>query len=723
MISKASALAILTLMGGMLLAAGAQVGFASTSPNWTTGLRAVPPGNAGADPNPSLNAITCPSAGNCVVVGYYTDSAGHTRGLLLVQSSDVWSDGIEAPLPIDAGTDPSVSINAVSCVSAGNCVAVGRYRDSAGHSQGLLLTQSSGAWTAAKAPLPGDSAADPSASLNGVSCASAKSCAAVGSYKNASGEQGLVLDEDSGSWTAAKVTPPGDAGANPLVSLDSVSCPAAGNCVAIGSYRDSFTQNQVLLTTESSGAWSAAAQPPLPSDATTGGGHGLRAVSCPSVGNCAVTGYYYDSSIHTQGLLLSEFSGTWTAQKAALPSDAGTDPSANVVSVSCPATGECSAGGYYNDASGHEQALLVNESAGAWAGGIEALLPPDVGADPGAEIAGVSCTSPGTCSAAGFYRDASAHIQGLLLSESAGSWSTGIRASLPGDAGTNPFAELSALSCASAGSCTAINSYEDNSGHGQGLLVSAAPASPALSLSAPPEGAVGRELGPAGVGAALSGGASPLGTITFTVFGPQPAAPGSCSSGGALIGAASVSGDGTYRPPAGFTPTRSGHYWWYAAYGGDTSDNPAASACGASMAETVVTAPLRLTHLTQSHRRWRRGNKLPRIARSKRPPLGTTFGFTLSKRARVRFSFAKQTRGRRAGRRCVLHRRKGRRCTRLAKPRTLVLSGHAGRNRVRFQGRISKRRRLKPGSYKVTVTAADSSGQRSAARSLRFTIV
>jgi hypothetical protein len=31
-----------------------------------------------------------------------------------------------------------------------------------------------------------------------------------------------------------------------------------------------------------------------------------------------------------------------------------------------------------------------------------------------------------------------------------------------------------------------------------------------------------------------------------------------------------------------------GHYWWYASYGGDASDNPAASTCGPSMAETVV---------------------------------------------------------------------------------------------------------------------------------------
>ena len=33
-----------------------------------------------------------------------------------------------------------------------------------------------------------------------------------------------------------------------------------------------------------------------------------------------------------------------------------------------------------------------------------------------------------------------------------------------------------------------------------------------------------------------------------------------------------------------------GEYWWYASYGGDTSDNSTASLCGAGMAKTVVAA-------------------------------------------------------------------------------------------------------------------------------------
>ena len=63
--------------------------------------------------------------------------------------------------------------------------------------------------------------------------------------------------------------------------------------------------------------------------------------------------------------------------------------------------------------------------------------------------------------------------------------------------------------------------------------------------------------------------------------------------------------------------------------------------------------------------------------------------------------------------------RKGKR---FKKAGTLTFAGRTGLNRVIFQGRISRRQRLKPGRYKLTVTAKHGS-MRSKPRSLRFTIV
>jgi hypothetical protein len=116
-------------------------------------------------------------------------------------------------------------------------------------------------------------------------------------------------------------------------------------------------------------------------------------------------------------------------------------------------------------------------------------------------------------------------------------------------------------------------------------------AGPSLgSLSAPGSGTAGTLIDKSSISAVLSGGASPTGTVTFKVFGPSSTAPTDCTTGGTTVGTASVSGNTTYHPSAGFTPPSAGDYWWYASYGGDSSNNSASSTCGASMAETVVTA-------------------------------------------------------------------------------------------------------------------------------------
>jgi hypothetical protein len=52
---------------------------------------------------------------------------------------------------------------------------------------------------------------------------------------------------------------------------------------------------------------------------------------------------------------------------------------------------------------------------------------------------------------------------------------------------------------------------------------------------------------------------------------------------------------------------------------------------------------------------------------------------------------------------------------------TLTFSAHVGTNKVRFEGRISKHKKLKPGSYTLLVTAT-ASREHSTPRTLHFTI-
>ncbi|HUO70668.1 MAG TPA: hypothetical protein VMU39_07815 [Solirubrobacteraceae bacterium] len=174
----------------------------------------------------------------------------------------------------------------------------------------------------------------------------------------------------------------------------------------------------------------------------------------------------------------------------------------------------------------------------------------------------------------------------MLLSEAAGVWSTGVHAVMPANA--NPGMSFGSLSCASARDCAAVGDYRDSSGHNQGLLLSAAAVSPILTVSVPASGTVGTPIDPSALIGRLSGGADPWGTLVFTVFGPQASPPSACASSSSSVGAAAVSGDGSYTPASGFTAARAGTYWWYASYSGDNSDNPVASTCGAGMAHTEV---------------------------------------------------------------------------------------------------------------------------------------
>jgi len=450
-------------------AAGAATAPANAAATTLTAAEAVLPAKAGSNPRVFMNSVSCASAGNCTAVGAYDDSSRHQQGLLLTQTAGTWTRGVKPPLPASAGSNPGTNVYSVSCASAGNCTAVGGYDDSSRHQQGLLLTQTSGTWTAVKAPLPAGAAANPQALVKSVSCASARNCTATGFYANRSGGfRALVLTKTSGTWTAARAPVPAGAAANPDDFLGAVSCTSAGNCAATGDYLDRLGRDQGLLLTKTSGTWTAV-KAPLPAGTVFDPFADVNSVSCTSAGNCTATGTYSDNSDHRQGLLLTQTAGTWAAVQAPLPAHPRFNPNVILNSVSCTSAGNCTAVGGYLDSSNHSPGLLLTQTAGTWAA-ARPPLPAGAASDPGAGVFSVSCASAGNCTAVGGYTDSSGKEQGLVLTRTAGTWAAA-RAPLPANAGSNPRAGLGAVSCASAGNCTATGGYTDSSGARQGLLV------------------------------------------------------------------------------------------------------------------------------------------------------------------------------------------------------------------------------------------------------------
>jgi hypothetical protein len=142
-----------------------------------------------------------------------------------------------------------------------------------------------------------------------------------------------------------------------------------------------------------------------------------------------------------------------------------------------------------------------------------------------------------------------------------------------------------------------------------------------------------------------------------------------------------------------------------------------------STTSTALPPPLPVvSHLAQTHRRWREGSKLAKITAARKPPIGTVFSFALNVPARVTLSFVQQLPGRRVHGKCVAGNHAGHPvCKRSMKRGSLSFSGHVRTNSVSFDGRVSRTVKLPVGSYALVITAIDTTGA-SRPRGVSFTI-
>ncbi len=150
-----------------------------------------------------------------------------------------------------------------------------------------------------------------------------------------------------------------------------------------------------------------------------------------------------------------------------------------------------------------------------------------------------------------------------------------------------------------------------------------------------------------------------------------------------------------------------------------------ASAVSAAVVLPGPPAPT-ITSLRQSAKRWREGNRLPRISRNAKPPVGTTFSFSLNERAAVTMSFTRVVSGRVVGGKCVAGDRRNqhrRACKHTVAAASVSFTGRLGASHFAFQGRISRHKRLNPGLYTLILSATNSVGVRSTPVSLSFRIV
>jgi len=269
------------------------------------------PSPVGAAEN-QLNGIACPATDRCVAVG----TVGPTRGVFSTEA--LWWNGRTWHLQHTPAL-PGTGLNAVSCASETDCVAVG------GPGTGPLAEHWNGEdWTVQPTPKPAGAL---QAAFNAVWCAAASSCMAAGGYIDATGGIHVLAEQWNGhTW---RVVPAPTPSSPPNSFFTGVACPASSACTGVGISVDASGNPTGTFAERWNGhSWTLQR---TPTQHTPGGF--LGSVWCQSATACIATGGT------NAGTLAERLSGTaWTVQRT--PNPSGTQGGI-LGSVSCTSLSTC----------------------------------------------------------------------------------------------------------------------------------------------------------------------------------------------------------------------------------------------------------------------------------------------------------------------------------------------------------------------------------------------
>jgi hypothetical protein len=297
----------------------------------------------------------------------------------------------------------------------------------------------------------------------------------VGYVTDQGGNFPLVETYTAGTWVPSVAPLPqgyaNDGSRTTIGALNAVSCPAAGTCAAVGDYLDPGGYQNALLETLSAGTWTAVEG--ARASGSPGGLLNIRSVSCADTTTCVATGDYAYGDSYLP-LVYGLATGSWHLQAAPpLPSDYAAN--LELSSAACPDATDCRVVGSYGDSSLSSHGMVLTDTAGTWSP-QQVSLPADADNEPGATglrvLDAVDCADAANCLAGGAYVDTAGNTDPLLVTLQSGTWASA-SAPVPSDAQTNPaMALVTAISCPSMGSCVADGIYLNTSGQLSGMLLS-----------------------------------------------------------------------------------------------------------------------------------------------------------------------------------------------------------------------------------------------------------
>jgi hypothetical protein len=372
------------VLTGLALLSAASPASAQTQ-TWST----VPSPNPSPSVN-SLNAVSCVSATACTAVGFTIKKGGPSaprQTLIESWNGTRWSV-VTSPDPGRVNV-----LQGVSCASAASCTAAGYYAKRGGPDNTLIESWNGTSWSVVPSP-------NPTKLVNifsGVSCASAASCTAVGYSRGrrATIEKTLIESWNGTSWSAIPSPNP----SRTFNTLGGVSCVSASACTAVGGWNGPAGHGRTLIESWNGTKWSAVASPdPAPYD-------GLDNVSCVSANACTAVG---NSTQTTTGTAASTLIESWNGTSwSVVPSPNGETVS-RLDGVSCVSATACTATGYQDGPSPEPSTLVESWDGTSWS--VVASPSPGITSS----LGGVSCVKADTCTAAGTYLNARSLTKTLI---------------------------------------------------------------------------------------------------------------------------------------------------------------------------------------------------------------------------------------------------------------------------------------------------------------------
>jgi hypothetical protein len=415
---------------------------AALRPGWSTVPTPNQKGTGGA-----LSAVSCATADSCVAVGSVA------VGFKVVPAAESWN-GHSWSLHYLAvpAHGLNTSLAAVSCFSARACIAVGSYqtprqarrtrRISVGFTTRLAELWNGKTWSVVLKSGGGG--------LDSVSCPSATYCLAVGATNpNAAFTvYSSVAERWNGHAWAVQQLP--HFGRPRLQDLNAVACASATACLAVGQ-AESATAGRPIAARWNGRAWIGVAMPNVPDPFETF--VQPASLSCTSARACMAIGSATPYDTGSVPPPSSPLAWRWNGRKWAfvsVPSALAFDPLN--AAISCPAVHRCLAVDwtiYYGQTIGQQQLAVWNGRNWNVAASTT-----------NSRQTAISCTSTSKCTTVGITAG------GRTLAESWNGSQESVQKTA--DPHVERFSQqLTSLSCLGSASCLAINSI------GQGFRSSA----------------------------------------------------------------------------------------------------------------------------------------------------------------------------------------------------------------------------------------------------------